>query len=164
MCDGDLEVINDGRKRRCRWKESEELLEWSGRVRYCRTQLDNARILIEEATGNTCLLFKIFINISHSELQYELERHADHIPLIQARSGPSNGLLSSHVLEKSVDDDNEKESELLNPFLDLLENDQQTPLKTILQNGETYFNGFDFVQRVQRWMYNLGLYNLNPFR
>ena len=50
-CFDGLKVINDGRKRRCRWKETKNELEWSGRVRYCRTQMDNARILREEAIG-----------------------------------------------------------------------------------------------------------------
>lgn len=69
-CDGNLEAIKDGRRRRCRYKESKVwlydiflnslkiyfiylkgALEWSGRHRICRTHAQNARILQEEAYG-----------------------------------------------------------------------------------------------------------------
>ena len=71
-CDGNLEAIRDGRRRRCRYKESKVCLynifkgnsfkrikliyfkgalEWSGRHRICRTHAQNARILQEEAYG-----------------------------------------------------------------------------------------------------------------
>ena len=32
-------------------------------------------------------------------------------------------------------------------------------LKSMQQNGEVYVHSFDFFQRIQRWMYERGLFN-----
>ena len=84
------------------------------------------------------------------------------VPLIRARSGPGSGLLSKFLFQEAQAAD-EEVSPNPNPFIDLTKPDEESILKTIQQNGETYFNGFDFVQRFQRWMYNLGLFNFNGF-
>lgn len=92
-----------------------------------------------------------------------MEADSSDFPLIRARSGPGSGLLSSLMLEEARAED-EEVSPNINPFIDLTKPEHESSiLKTIQQNGETYFNGFDFVQRFQRWMYNLGLFNFNGF-
>ena len=39
----------------------------------------------------------------------------------------------------------------------------ETNMDKIQQNGETYVNSFDFFQRLQRWMYQHGLFNFHAF-
>ena len=39
----------------------------------------------------------------------------------------------------------------------LLDNAEE--LKTLHKDGETYFHGFDFLQKLQRWMFDLGVFN-----
>ena len=49
-----------------------------------------------------------------------------------------------------------------NKYLDEFKKEEREKLKTTLKDGETYVNGFDFYQRVQKWMYTLGVFNYIP--
>ena len=44
-----------------------------------------------------------------------------------------------------------------------IEIDVDVPFDKIQQDGETYVNSFDFFQRLQRWMYQHGLFNFQAF-
>lgn len=46
---------------------------------------------------------------------------------------------------------------------DDIEIDVDVPFDKIQQDGETYVNSFDFFQRLQRWMYQHGLFNFQAF-
>ena len=46
---------------------------------------------------------------------------------------------------------------------ELADNDEIDEFDKIQQNGETYVNSFDFFQRLQRWMYQHGLFNFQAF-
>merc|ERR1719245_1725161 len=108
-------------------------MEWSGRHRICRTQMENARILREEAL----------------ELQARLEKRAERenqklleIPMIDSRSRliPNDAVsgFDSPSYEREVAE------ELGSELHELLDNAEE--LKTLHKDGETYFHGFDFLQ------------------
>ena len=48
FCNDGYQVIKDGGMRRCRYHMATDSLQWSGRIRYCRTPAENERILAQE--------------------------------------------------------------------------------------------------------------------
>lgn len=143
-CDEGFEVIPDGDLRRCRFHQPTDRYRWSGRIRYCRTPAENARILAEEALAR-----------ANERSERKEERH--------------NARVQTRIL---ANDFIEIESEL-NNFIhgntwgfqeepdEKEEEDYQDP-KRLQHEGHTYVHSFGFLQFLQRLMYENGLFNFEP--
>ena len=112
-------------------------LVWTGRIRHCRPSEENSR-LSQELGENL---------ISRFDLNFR-------------KTTQSNKMMNDHVFNFDAYQDRDFQNPQHELITQSTEHQYETAnLKSMQHNGEVYVNSFDFLQRIQRWMYEHGLFN-----
>ena len=116
----------------------------------------------KKPTVSSNLAFEI--NFCKLELELKLQRRAEkerkkmeeltiltprsrHFPEIQFDVGLNSNNYQEEIQENLESRENNDSRESKNQ------------IKKLTKDGETYVHGFDFLQKIQHWMWNLGLFN-----
>ena len=100
----------------------------------------------------------IFINTFSLELELKLERRAEKeqrkledLTILTPRSRHFPAMQYDVSKDYLESEEIEEEKSSFPRF--------EQDIKKLTKDGETYVHGFDFLQRIQHWMWNLGLFN-----